>query len=96
MFTKYISISFSKTPTCKKKLVAMLLSSSMNIDLIYQIVPSLILNNGKVWLQPDTSTPKEQLNFKFLVARFFIWHCKVRKMYPTIDYFTRFFAYFKK
>ena len=36
------------------------------------------------------------MNFEFLVARFFIWHCKVRKTYPTIDHFTRFLAYFKK
>ena len=56
----------------------------------FTLSPAMVLG-----MQPDTLTFKEQLNFEFLVARFFIWHCKVRKMYPTIDYFTRFLAYFK-
>ena len=47
-------------------------------------------------LQTDILTFKEQLNFEFLVARFCIWHYKVRKTYPTMGYFTRFLAYFKK
>lgn len=41
-----------------------------------------------------TSPPNHQLNFAILVARFFIWHCKINERYPKNELFSQFFASF--
>ena len=44
-------------------------------------------------LRPDTSKYKLQINFSFLVAKYYIWVCKLKELIPKLDDFLGYLKY---